>query len=58
MIRAVEPNFSNRTPTKDDAFFGLDASAPRAAAGKAALLREAKAMHAPSQGCEETSLNV
>lgn len=41
--------FANRKPAADDAFFGLDASAPKAAADKAALLREASAAEAPEE---------
>jgi hypothetical protein len=33
--------FANRTPTTEDTFFGLDASGPKGAQGKAAALREA-----------------
>jgi hypothetical protein len=47
--------FANRTPTKDDAFFGLDASAPRAAADKAAHLREATTAGQPAKELEEVN---
>jgi type I restriction-modification system DNA methylase subunit len=40
VMQAANLIFANRTPTKDDAFFGLDASAPRGAQEKAAALRE------------------
>lgn len=41
VMQAANLIFANRKPTANDAFFGLDASAPRSAADKAALLREA-----------------
>ena len=41
VMQAANLIFANRTPTKDDTFFGLDASAPKGAQAKAVLLREA-----------------
>lgn len=49
VMQAANLIFANRRPTADDVFFGLDASAPKAAADKAALLREATA-RAVSEG--------
>lgn len=41
VMQAANLILANRKPTADDTFFGLDAAAPKSAAGKAALLREA-----------------
>jgi hypothetical protein len=49
VMQAANLIFANRTPTTDDVFFGLDASAPKAAADKAALLREATVAEAPEE---------
>jgi hypothetical protein len=45
--------FSHRTPTFDDSFFGLDASAPKTAADKAALLRGASVLAEQASEPEE-----
>jgi hypothetical protein len=47
--------FAHRKPTTDDVFFGLDASAPKAAADKAALLRNATAASEPAVEPEEVT---
>lgn len=43
--------FANQKPAEDDVFFGFDASAPRSAAEKAALLRRARVPEAQDQAC-------
>lgn len=55
VMQAANLIFANRKPTADDAFFGLDASAPKAAADKAALLREATAASEPAEELEEVN---
>jgi hypothetical protein len=55
VMQAANLIFANRTPTKDDAFFGLDASAPKAAQDKAALLREATVASEPVEDTAEVT---
>lgn len=55
VMQAANLIFSNRKPTPGDTFFGLDASAPKTADGKAALLREATAAREPADELERVT---
>lgn len=47
VMQAANLIFANRKPSADDEFLGLDASGPKSAGGKAALLREASVARGP-----------